>query len=230
MGALMRASDNYQVSNQISWHSRDWSGAQLGVSYSSDAAGAHARSRTELYSVAMRYTTGPLLLAASVEQLGTVTGPTAARRHPNAWQVGASYDLDSNRIAAGWSRQRNGLVGLNGDDGPSCLEGSGLQGLGPVEFIDGGRLDVFYIGTAIALGQGELQVQWSQGGPDWEWQDSAQRAKRTQIASLGYVYSLTPATRLYAFAAHGHRYALETAVSAHEPTSRRVATGVSYQF
>lgn len=53
MGALMRSSDNYQVSNQISWRSPQWAGAQLGASYSFDEGEADTHTRS--YSLAARY-------------------------------------------------------------------------------------------------------------------------------------------------------------------------------
>ena len=230
MGALMRASDNYQVSSQISWRSPQWAGVQFGASYSADAGEQGPGPRTGMYSLAVRYEDGPWLLAASVERLGRVALPGLDARRPHAWQLGASHDLGVARIALGWSRQRNGFVGRNGDDGPPFLEERGLQGLGPIEFIDGGRLDVLYAGVSIPAGQGEFQLQWSQGRPDWAWQDSGAPARRVQVMSVGYVHALSPRTSLYAFVANGLRYSMDTAVSADEPRSRRVAFGLTHHF
>ncbi|MBJ7262360.1 MAG: porin [Burkholderiaceae bacterium] len=231
VGALMRASDNYQVSNQLSWRSLQWHGLQFGSSYSFDASDAGTKhSRTRLYSLALRYEEGPWLLAASVERMGAVRLDRHRARRPEAWQLGASYDLGIVRLAAGWSRQRNGFVGRNGDDGPETLEARGLQGLGPIEFIDGGRLDVIYLGTAIPVGPGEIQLQWSHGRPDWVWQDSATRARNSQVMSVGYVHALSPRTSLYAFAAEGRRYSMDAVVSAAQPSARRVAVGLTHRF
>jgi predicted porin len=220
------ASDNYQISNQFSWRSPQWAGMQLGASYSADVGEqGMGGSRRKLYSVALRYEEGPWLLGAGYESLSRVES-----NRPTAWQLGASYDFEVARLAAGWSRQSNGFVGLNGDDGPAHLKDKGLEGLGPAEFINGGRLDTWYVGTAIPVGKGEFQLQWSLGRPNWSWEDTDERARRIQVMSVGYVHALSPRTSVYAFAAQGRRFDMETAASASEPRSSRVALGVTHHF
>ncbi|WP_165841086.1 porin [Comamonas sp. JNW] len=236
VGALLRASDNYQVSQQISWRSPQWGGVQLGASYSFDAGDAPAAGTTgsathKLYSLALRYEDGPWLLAASWEQANAVLLHAGlAGRHPSAAQLGASYNFGVARLAAGWSRQRNGFVGRNGGDGSADLQAAGLKGLGPIEFIDGGRLDALYLGVSIPLNHGELQAQWSQARPNWDWQDSGARAKTSQVMSLGYIHPLSLRTSVYAFVAHGRAYALDAAVDASQTTVSRVAFGLNTRF
>lgn len=235
VGALLRASDNYQVSKQISWRSPQWSGVQLGASYSLDAGDAPAADASgghsyKLYSLALSYAQGPWLLAASWEQASSLHLDALGGRRPSAAQLGASYNFGVARLAAGWSRQRNGFVGRNGGDGPVQLQAAGLKGLGPAEFIDGGRSDAVYLAASIPLGRGELQMQWSQARPHWDWQDSGARATTSQVMSLGYIHPLSLSTSLYAFFAHGRAYALEAAVGSMEPTVRRLAWGVNTRF
>ncbi len=235
VGALLRASDNYQVSKQISWRSPQWSGVQLGASYSLDAGDAPAADATggdsyKLYSLALRYEQGPWLLAASWEQASALRLDDLGGRRPSAAQLGASYNFGVARLAAGWSRQRNGFVGRNGGDGPAQLQVAGLKGLGPAEFIDGGRLDAVYLAASVPLGRGELQMQWSQARPNWDWQASGARAKTSQVMSLGYIYPLSLRTSLYAFAAHGRAYAMDTALDASQPSVSQVAFGLNTRF
>jgi predicted porin len=235
VGALLRASDNYQVSKQISWRSPQWSGVQLGASYSLDAGDAPAADATggdtyKLYSLALRYEQGPWLLAASWEQASALHLDALGGRRPSAAQLGASYNFGVARLAAGWSRQRNGFVGRNGGDGPAQLQAAGLKGLGPAEFIDGGRLDAVYLAASVPLGRGELQMQWSQAKPNWDWQASGARAKTSQVMSLGYIYPLSLRTSLYTFAAHGRAYAMDTALDASQPSVSQVAFGLNTRF
>lgn len=235
VGALLRASDNYQVSKQISWRSPQWSGVQLGASYSLDAGDAPAADATggdsyKLYSLALRYEQGPWLLAASWEQASALHLDDLGGRRPSAAQLGASYNFGVARLAAGWSRQRNGFVGRNGGDGPAQLQAAGLKGLGPAEFIDGGRLDAVYLAASVALARGELQMQWSQAKPNWDWQASGARAKTSQVMSLGYIYPLSLRTSLYAFAAHGRAYAMDTALDASQPSVSQLAFGLNTRF
>ncbi len=229
MGALMRASDNYQVSQQLSWRSPQWAGLQLGLSYSGDVGeqslSGLADARTKLYSLALRYEQGPWLLAASHESLSRIES-----NRPTALQLGASYDFGFARVVAGWSRQSNGFVGLNGDEGPTYWQQRGLGGLGPTEFVQGGRLDTWYVGSAIPLGKGEVQWQWSLGRPNWRWEATGEQAGRLQVMSVAYVHPLSPRTSLYVFAAQGRRYDMETAVHVSEPRTSRVALGVTHQF
>lgn len=235
VGALLRASDNYQVSKQISWRSPQWSGVQLGASYSLDAGDAPAADASgadsyKLYSLALRYEQGPWLLAASWEQGSALRLDDLGGRRPSAAQLGASYNFGVARLAAGWSRQRNGFVGRNGGDGPAQLQAAGLKGLGPAEFIDGGRLDAVYLAASVPLGRGEFQMQWSQAKPNWDWQASGARAKTSQVMSLGYIYPLSLRTSLYAFAAHGRAYAMDTALDASQPSVSQVAFGLNTRF
>ncbi len=233
VGALLRASDNYQVSKQISWRSPQWSGVQLGGSYSLDAGDVPAADSSggdtyKLYSLALRYEQGPWLLAASWEQASALDA--LAGRRPSAAQLGASYNFGVARLAAGWSRQRNGFVGRNGGDGPAQLQAAGLKGLGPIEFIDGGRLDALYLAASIPLGRGEFQMQWSQARPNWDWQDSGARARTSQVVSLGYIYPLSLRTSVYAFAAHGRAYAMDVALDASQPSVSQLAFGLNTRF
>lgn len=238
LGALMRASDNYQVPKQISWRSPLWGGVQLGASYSfdsADAAGANADAAAghgahKLYSLALRYEDGPWLLAASWEQASALRVQGWDGQRPSAAQLGASYHFGAARVAAGWSRQRHGFVGRNGGDGPADLQAAGLKGLGPAEFVAGGRLDAWYLGTSIPIGHGELQLQWSQARPNWTWQASGARAQSSQVLSLGYLHPLSLRTGLYAFVAHGKAYALDSAIDAAQPSVRRLAVGLNTRF
>lgn len=231
MGALMRASDNYQVSSAATWISPEWSGFQLGVTHSRDVGERDwEKNRKQVYSVAGRYENGPWQVATSYERLQRVSVDGDKARAPQALQVALSYDFGSVRLATAWSRQQNGFVGRNGEEGPASLESIGLDGLGPEEFVKGGRLDTWYLGAAVELGGGEVQMQWAFGKPNWTWEDTGSKARKMQVMSLGYVYPLSPRTSLYAFAAHGKHYDPENVVTAAEPHSNRVAVGLTHHF
>ncbi|MCH4270733.1 porin [Kerstersia gyiorum] len=231
MGALMRAADNYQVSNMLSWTSPLWQGLQAGLSYSPDVGErGFEKGRAHLFSSALQYAIEDWVLVASYETMGRVELGNDRARRPAALQLGLSADFEAARLAAGWSRQRNGFVGRNGGEGPAGLEPRGLQGMGPMEFMDGGRLDAVYAGVAVPFGNDELQLQWSQGRPSWHWRDSSERAGMVRVMSLGYVHSLSPRTTLYGFAALGQRYDLDDVVGADAPRTRRVAMGLTHHF
>lgn len=234
MGALLRASESYYVSNQIRWSSPETNGFQLGASYSFDVTEKNNDSgRTHLYSLGLLYEKGPWMVAASYDTLNNIKtqSPIGIQKNrPHAWQLGASYDFDFARISAAWSRQKNGFVGLKGE-GPEDALPHNLSGLGPLEFVQGGQLDSYYIGAGIPLAHGELQLQWSLATPDWHWQDSNKKAKQIQVMSIGYTYPLSTCTNLYAFAAGAKHFDLDAVTRPDVPRhTQRVMLGVSHSF
>ncbi|MGO3743234.1 porin [Kerstersia sp.] len=231
MGALMRASDNYQVSNLLAWVSPEWQGLQAGLSYSPDVGErGFEKGRAHLFSSALRYALNNWEWVASYETLGRIEAGGDKARRPAALQLGVSADFDLLRVAAGWSRQRNGFVGRNGGDGPAELDAMGLQGMGPMEFLNGGRLDAVYAGVAVPFGDDELQWQWSQARPSWYWQESGERAATVRVMSLGYVHALSPRTSLYGFVAMSQRYSMDEVIGADAPRTQRAAIGMTHHF
>jgi len=226
--ALLRASDNMSTATHIRWQSPDWQGWQAGISYSpkSSAEGDSARTR----SAAVRYENNAWLLAATVEQGLHRAGnapPEHSRLRPTAWHIGARHEGESMHVAATWGEMKNGFVSRNGGG----MEGdAALAGLGPLEFIQGGRLRALYGAIALPAGQGEWQVQGAWARPRWQWQDSGTAAQRIRVLSLGYLYHLSKRTRLYTFAATGSRYDMDNVASPDNPRSRRVALGLVHHF
>ena len=74
-----------------------------------------------------------------------------------------------------------------------------------------------------------LEAQWSQVFPDWNWGDGS-RARDGQVATLGYVHSLSPRTSLYAMVGVATRYSLQDQVVQGQGTTRRVKVGVNHAF
>ena len=77
--------------------------------------------------------------------------------------------------------------------------------------------------------QGKALAQWSQVFPDWNWGDGS-RARDGQVATLGYVHSLSPRTSLYAMVGVATRYSLQDQVVQGQGTTRRVKVGVNHAF
>jgi predicted porin len=146
-------------------------------------------------------------------------------KNPEAWQLGASYDFQVAKVSAAWSRMKNGYAGLDGGD----PDGLGL-GLGAAEFANGGHLDAYLLGVAVPVGaHGTVLAQWSFVQPHWHWQDG-EKAKSGQVATLGYLYSLSPRTSLYAMAGLASRYSLDEQVVQGQGTTTRYMAGVTHRF
>lgn len=224
LGALFKAADNYQLSDSISYLTPTYGGVQAALSYSFNASeGEHLQSshNARALSTGLRYEEGPFYATLTYDRLLPRHDHLPGQRAAQAWQLGASYDFSAFQLAAGWSSQSNGFVGLNG---------GGQKGMGPLEFVQGGRVKAWFVGASLPVGPGEFMAQWSVAKPNWTWQDSAQRAKTVQIYSLGYVYELSPRTSVYAFAAGGRNFSLEDTFTEGNTHSKRVAAGITHHF
>jgi predicted porin len=226
MGATFKASDNYQVPNSITYLSPSLAGFSLGASYSFDTTGEQIRGqRSPQASVALSYENGPLLLVATWDKTWLTDTLVPDAPKPMAWQLGASYDLDFAKVMVAWSRQRNGYAGRDGGD-PDEL---GL-GLGAREFVYGGRLDSYLLGLAVPVGErATVLLQWSLVKPKWTWQDG-EEARSGQLGTLGYTYSLSPRTTLYAAAGFARHYSLENQIVQGQGNTRRYMVGMSHSF
>lgn len=224
LGALFKAADNYQLSNSISYLSPTYGGFQAGLSYSFNANEeeyAQNSHNARALSTGLRYEEGAFYTTLTYDRLSPGHNRLPGQRAAQAWQLGVSYDFTAFQLAAGWSSQSNGFVGLNGGE---------EEAMGPFEFVQGGQVKAWFIGASLPLGSGELLAQWSVAKPNWIWQESARRAKTVQTYSLGYVYELSPRTSLYAFAAGGRHFSIENTFTAENTHSKRVAAGITHYF
>ncbi|RTZ47996.1 porin [Candidimonas sp. SYP-B2681] len=226
MEATFLASEPYSIDNAISYLTPKWGGLRFGASHSFDVTDDQTSgSRSPAYSAALKYERGPTIVAITWDKTILSDSVLTDPHNPEAWQLGVSYDFEIARLSLAWSRQKNGYVGLNGGD-PGDL---GL-GLGAPEFANGGRLDAFLLGVAIPLSaRGTLLAQWSLVKPDWSW-GNGEKAENGQVATLGYVFTLSPRTRLYAAAGLASRYSLDDQIVQGQGTTTRVMAGIHHRF
>jgi predicted porin len=226
LGATFKASDNFQFDNTVNYLSPKIGGLQMGVGYSfnaddGSASGFRTSDNNRAYSFGLRYEQGPWLAIATWDEM-RLDHDSGAR--PRALQLGVAYDFDVVKVAVGWSRQQDGYVGLDGGD-PDNL---GL-GLGPAAFVNGGRVDAWFIGATVPMGPGSLVAQWSPAKPSWTWQDG-ERARTAQLATLGYIYPLSPRTSLYTFVGYARNYTLDNQFDPDNSHTTRAAVGITHQF
>ncbi|ARP87661.1 porin [Bordetella genomosp. 9] len=226
LGATFKASDNFQFDNTVNYLSPQVGGFQLGLGYSfnaddNSASGFRTADNNRAYSVGLRYEQGPLLAVATWDEMRLANGDGA---RPRAFQVGAAYDFEVVKLAVAWTRQRDGFVGLDGGDANDV----GL-GLGPTPFVQGGRADAWFVGATVPMGPGSLVAQWSPATPSWSWEDG-KRARRAQVATLGYIYPLSPRTSLYSFVGYARNYTLDNQFDPDNSHTTRMALGITHQF
>ncbi|CAB3816427.1 MULTISPECIES: porin [Achromobacter] len=227
MGATFKASDNYQFSNLVNYYTPTWQGFQAGIGYSFDADDSNrfkTAANNRALSLGLKYEEGPLLAVATWDQLRLAEPIQGSSGRPQAVQLGASYDFEVFKVSAGWSRQRNGYVGLDGGD-PDNLG----RNLGPAAFARGGTVDAWLLGASVPVGHGAVVVQWSLARPDWKWEDGSS-ARNAQLVTLGYTYDLSPRTTLYAFAGYTSNYTLDNQFDPGHSHTSRFGTGISHRF
>lgn len=226
MGATFKASDNYQLNHSINYLSPSFGGLSVAAGYSFDVLGDEISGiKSPHGSLAVKYEQGPFVAVASWDKTWLSDSALAGARDPSAWQVGAAYDFTVARVSLAWSRQANGYAGLDGGD----PDGLGL-GLGARAFAFGGRLDAYLAGVSVPVGDsGEVLVQWSYIDPNWSWEDG-EKAHAGQLATLGYVHSLSPRTKLYAMAGYARHYSIENQIVQGQGNTTRFMTGINHSF
>jgi predicted porin len=135
-----------------------------------------------------------------------------------------SYNFEVAIVALAWTRQADGYSGMDGGD----PDGLG-QGLGPAAFVQGGHADAWFVGVTVPVGKGRVVAQWSPAQPSWTWSDG-QRARRAQLATLGYIYDLSPRTSLYTYAGYAANYTLDNQFDPANSHTTRLGMGISHQF
>ncbi|AMD50226.1 porin [Bordetella holmesii F627] len=224
MGALFKASDNYQRDNLVNVYTPQWGPWQAGLSYAFDAAGPDGPSpqgRGHAWSAGLKYDSEPWLAVLTWDRLHPGLGSAASGRQPMAWQAGMSYRADGWKMSIAWSRQRDGYVGQ---------DAGGIEGLGPLGFVQGGRADAWLVGTEMPLGASSallLQASWSR--PNWHW-DNGQRARAIQLYTVGWRQDLSSRTSIYAFVGRMRHGSLDEGFTPEATHTTRVAVGLTQQF
>lgn len=225
MGAMFRTSSNYHVDQTVNYFSPVWAGLSFAAGYSFDVLQAGpVQDKSPAASLALQYRQGPFLAVATWDKVYLKQSVLPYKVHPQAWQLGLQYDMGFATVSAAWSRQSSGYTSLDGMD-----PGAPDLGLGAAGFLAGGHVDAYLLGLAIPVGHGQVQLQWSLAKPSWTW-DNGERARSAQLATLGYVYDLSPRTHLYAMAGVAQRYSLEDAFVQGQGTTTRYMAGLTHSF
>jgi predicted porin len=218
MGAIFKASDNFRRDRMVNLYTPDISGFQLGVSYGFGNQIAEQTS-TKSWSLGMKYADGPWLGVLTFDRTSRAAGDDTGGA-PSAVQAGVSYTTDDGyQFSLAWSRQRNGFVQQDiGGDG------------GPAGFMAGGYADSWLVGAQIPVSaSGSVLMQASYARPNWR-EDDGGRAHHVLLATLGYRYTLSPRTSLYAFIGRQTRGSLSNPFDQDTGGVTRVAVGMTHSF
>ncbi len=188
-----RASDSPRFDNSIAYYSPKIAGGlQLAGSYSFNTRGGVASSddRTSAYSLAGRYSAGPIYLALTYDRLATSDlDPNADGRDPSAIQLGGSYDFKMAKLYAGWSQQKDGWI--------KSAEGATVNpnnNLGASAYFDG-KVNAYLLGVSVPFGSSELLASFQLVDPS---RSAFPDGEDVKVYNLGYNYKLSKRTSLYA--------------------------------
>lgn len=217
-GAADLGADYPRLDNAVLYQSPSFGGLQFGLGYSfniDDTAlsGASTSENARGITAGVTYTAGPLVLAATYDQVrlpsslqGVGTLPTTAR----VYALGASYDFEIFKLHAGYSHATNGV--------PAALF-----------FQDGAALNSYQLGVTVPVG-GATSVLAS-----WQLVDSKVADVETaQVYSLGVKYDLSKRTSVFAYGSYGKNFIVNSGYSyvvpGDVPNSKTATIGIAHQF
>jgi len=232
----------YRLSNMVMYSSPSVSGFRAMVGYSFNT-GIPLRTTFDDYefpsgtvsefgtgyksravSVGLRYANGPILLAASFDNIQSPavrTGPAAPKAY-KTWALGGTYDLKVVKIHAAYSQQIDGLLN-NTNTITSVSTGGDTNSAGGLAFAPGARTQSWMVGLSAPVGTGSVfaSVQQKLPGGNLKELESANELG----ASIGYTYPFSNRTNLYAYYSY-----LNNAAMIKDATSNTVGLGIRHQF
>ena len=232
-------SNFYRLSNMVMYSSPSISGFRAFAGYSFDtglsvegtptntgAAAFGSGYKTRATSVGLRYANGPILLAATFDNIQAPASRTAeaAANTLRIWALGGTYDLKVVKLHAAYSQTTQGIF-----NNASLIESAFGEGAGDtntassVAFIDGARSQSWMVGASAPLGSGSLfgSVQQQLPGGTIKGNLSANEL----IASVGYRYNMSNRTSLYAYYSYADNLGMLK-----DAVSNQVQVGVTHSF
>jgi predicted porin len=205
----------YRLSNMVMYSTPSMSGFSANVGYSFDTGlstgGTTPRAtpsfgngyKTKAVSVGLRYANGPILAAATYDTFnsngyrGPEASATAKPGNVNIWAVGATYNLKVVKLHAAYSQATGGV--LNNQSTIRSVEtGGDTNSGGALQFISGARTSSWMAGLSAPVGAaGSVfgSVQQKIVGGSLKDLETANEL----IASIGYTYSMSKRTNVYAY-------------------------------
>mgnify|MGYP003582757118 CR=1 FL=1 len=220
-GTTFGAADTVRYDNMAMYQTPSFSGFQFGVGYSFDAAGSQiakvsgeADRNDRAITTGLRYGNGPIAVALTYDNLKTANNAagTLDTGTINAWNLGGSYDFEVVKLHLGVGQSRNGL-----------FTGGGSAGNAGAIFYDGAKINSYTVGVSAPIGAGSLLASWGLADPKGSLSDDG--AKKQQVYSLGYTYSLSKRTDLYALGSYVKNNAFEDG-----DKSTVAAVGIKHAF
>jgi len=233
-----------RADNMISYETPVFSGFQFGVGYSFNYDGAQPysvsgptpdRDKT-LLTTGLRYSSGPLNIAASYDQLNK-PDDVAGAKDVKSWILGASYDFEVVSLHLGFGQDRNGAITPH-DGGTGFANAGGVVRIGRYtpagepavgQYTPDAKVNNYSVGLGIPVaGAGKFMVNWQSSrlgsGAVKDGILAAGGKKNQDIYTLAYRYDLSKRTNLYVSGAYGKGYAFN------DMKVQEVVVGLSHGF
>ncbi|MDV2116568.1 porin [Alcaligenes faecalis] len=212
VGAAFNAANTVRYDNMLAYQSPEFSGFQFGAGYSFNTNGTQKWDRSGLtgnainsdeanvkaFSVAMRYSDGPLKAALSFDQArygsareqgGNLVAADSGT--VSAWSLAASYQFSFATVHAAFGQSRNGYIG-------GSLQ---TEQFGPGLHKDL-KVNSYALGVTVPTGKaGSVLASWTMADPR-STPRSTDDAKTQHVFSAGYLYNLSKRTNLYAIGSY----------------------------
>jgi GBP family porin len=230
----------YRLSNMVMYSSPSVSGfrAFAGYSFNTDLSIAGSPDNTTVItqfgsgyksratSLGLRYANGPILLAATFDNIQAPASRVAepAANTLRSWALGGTYDLKVVKLHAAYSQTTQGILNNSGLISSALGQTAGdTNTTSNVVFVDGGRSQSWMVGVSAPLGSGSLFASVQQQLPGGNLKGNL--TANELGASVGYRYSMSSRTSLYAYYSYVNNLAMVK-----DATSSQLGVGVTHNF
>jgi len=221
IGETFSSTHTVRYDNMVAYETPSFAGFQLGVGYSFQNDGPQPwdingdvldRDQTA-FTTALRYSNGPLAVAASYDVLNKRDN-VVGEKDVKSWALGASYDFEVVKLHLGFGQDKDGAIS---DATTSFGTFNGVEfAVGrPGGYIDRGyKTNNYAVGLSAPLGSGQsVAVNWQSarlGSSELKDDVRAGDGKTSQnLYTLVYTYDLSKRTNLYAFGTYGTGYGFD---------------------
>lgn len=205
----------FRVSAGYAFNADDRNSAQTGY---------RTADNTRAISSGISYQNGPLTAYFAYEQLNAsnklTSGETSAT--PRSFTVGTAYDFEVVKLAAAYERVNDGWFA--GKSLPASAQIGNFGGTGSNRFVEGFSANSYMLAVAVPLG-GSSTVFGSWQRVDPNNSDLTGGDSTTNTFALGYSYTLSKRTSLYAVGNYTKNFAFQNDAKAIE-----AAVGLRHAF
>ena len=184
-------------------------GAPTAAGYSDTFDRYGSTTKTRAFGLGLRYGNGPLVVAGTLDIImpASYKNATAAigntERFKNvgnltSWNLGATYDFKVVKAHAAYGQNISGLA-----EGTNTLNnfqtGGDTNSAGGYLFAPGARTSSWMVGLSAPIGgASSVFLSWQQMAAGGSFKSAANTATQN-VGSIGYTYSLSKRTNLYAY-------------------------------